>query len=120
MLTNQVTVILTNTEAWAEGEVWQFVIFTNRFDQFFQRLRIIHALTQEEVNHCTARVFSLQIILQIHQLKQIVSVVDRQVAGVGVERMLNRRTQAIGEVCSVRKAGLVKLCQAIGCTLSWC
>ena len=66
MFTNQVAVIFTNTKAWTKGKVRQFVIFTNCFDQFLQRLRIVHALAQEEVNHRTARVFSLQIILQIH------------------------------------------------------
>ena len=65
------------------------------------------------MNHCTASVFGLQIILQIHQLEQVVGVIDRQVAGVGVERMLNRRAQTIGKVCSVREtSGAYKAAEA--------
>ena len=118
MLSDDIAVIGANREAWRKGKVRQFVILTNRFDQFLQRLRIIHTLAQEEVNHRTARVFGLQIILQIHQLKQVISVVDWQVAGIGVERMLDRRAQTIGKVCSIREAGFVNLSQTVGCTLS--
>ena len=119
MLSDDIAVIGANREAWREGKVRQFVVFANCLDQFLERLWIIHTLTEEEVNHRTASVFGLQIILQIHQLKQIISVIDWQVAGIGVERMLDRRTQTIGKVCSVREAGLVELRQAVGRTLSW-
>ena len=76
MLSDDIAVIGANREAWREGKVRQFVVFANCLDQFLERLWIIHAFTEEEVNHRTARVFGLQIILQIHQLEQVISIVD--------------------------------------------
>ena len=43
MFADDIAVIGANRETRRKGKVRQFVIFANRFDQFLQRLRIIHA-----------------------------------------------------------------------------
>ena len=65
MFTTQVAMILTNTKARTDRKVWQAVIVADCSHEPFERCRVIHSLTKEEVNDSATSIFGLQFVLEI-------------------------------------------------------
>ena len=86
MFPTQVAMIFADTKARTDRKVWQAIIVADCSHEPFERCRVIHSLTKEEVDDRATSIFGLQFVLEIKQLKEIVGVIDRQVCAVGVKR----------------------------------
>ncbi len=63
--TLDVTMIFTNTETRAEGEVRQLVFITDFFDEAFDNTGIVNAFAEEKVDDGAAGIFGLELVLEV-------------------------------------------------------
>lgn len=90
MSPREVTVLRTNREGRRHCNVGQSEICECAAHKFTAGLRTRHRLIHIKVENCTARIFTLQIVLTFQRLKRIVREVHGKLRTVGVIRIRGR------------------------------
>ena len=76
MFAVDVAVFVANAERGGQGDIGHLIFAENALDQLLAGLNILDALAQVQMLYRAARVQGLQLVLQIHALKNIIGIFD--------------------------------------------